>query len=66
MGYKIKEARERAGLSQAELAEKAGVSRSIINGLETGRASVTTTTTIARIATALGVSVDEIFFANSV
>ena len=66
MGYRIKEAREKAGLSQSDLAEKAGVSRSIINGLETGRASVTTTTTLAKIAKAIGVSVDDIFFADGV
>ncbi len=33
MGYKIKEIREEAGMTQAELSEKSGVTRSIINGL---------------------------------
>lgn len=43
MGYKIKEIREEAGMTQAELSEKSGVTRSIINGLETGRTTTTTT-----------------------
>ena len=34
MGYRIKEAREEAGMTQDELANKSGVSRSIINGLK--------------------------------
>ena len=36
MGFKIKEYREQQGITQKELAKKAGVSRTIINQLETG------------------------------
>lgn len=66
MGYRIKEARLRAGMTQAELAARSGISRSIINGLETGRSKVTTTQTLVKIAEALGASVDDIFFAQGV
>lgn len=61
MGYKIKEIREEAGMTQAELSEKSGVTRSIINGLETGRTTTTTTDTLKKIASALNRKVSEIF-----
>jgi transcriptional regulator with XRE-family HTH domain len=62
MGYKIKEIREEIGMTQAELSIKSGVSRTIINGLETGRTTTTTTDTLKKIAAALGKKVSEIFF----
>lgn len=62
MGYKIKEIREEVGMTQAELSEKSGVARSIINGLETGRTTTTTTDTLKKIASALNRKVSEIFF----
>ena len=62
MGYKIKEIREEAGMTQAELSEKSGVTRSITNGLETGRTTTTTTDTLKKIASALNRKVSEIFF----
>ena len=62
MGYKIKEIREEIGMTQAELSIKAGVSRTIINGLETGRTTTTTTDTLKKIAAALDKKVSEIFF----
>lgn len=61
MRYKIQEIREKKGMTQAELAEKANVSRSIINGLETGRAVTTKTDTLERIAKALDKPVSKIF-----
>jgi len=66
MGYKIKEYREKLNMSQSELARKANVSRTIINLLESGKRQITTTKTLLKIATALGTSVDEIFFENCV
>lgn len=66
MGNKIKEIRDSLNMSQAELAEKSGVSRTIISGLETGRITVTTTQTLYKIASAVGKSVGEIFFGNEV
>ena len=62
MGFKIKEVREEKGMTQNELAEKSGVTRSIINGLETGRVTTTTTNTLKKIADALEKKVSEIFF----
>ena len=62
MGYKIKEIREEVGMTQAELSEKSGVTRSIINGLETGRTTTTTTDTLKKSASALNRKVSEIFF----
>lgn len=62
MGNMIREIRKRKKLSQEELAEKSGVSRTIISGLESGRQEVTTTATLKKIADALEYSVKEIFF----
>lgn len=62
MGYKIKEIREEKQMSQTELAEKSKVSRTIINQLENGTKIVTTTHTLVKIASALGVKVEDIFF----
>lgn len=63
MEYKIKECREAAGLTQTELSEKAGVSRAIISGLESGTITTTTTKTLISIADALGKKVSDIFLA---
>ncbi len=62
MGYKIKEIREAAGMTQQQLSERSGVARSIINGIETGRVKTTTTATLRKLAIALNKKVDEIFF----
>jgi transcriptional regulator with XRE-family HTH domain len=62
VGYKIKEIREAAGMTQQQLSERSGISRSIINGLETGRTKTTTTATLRKIAIALNKKVDDIFF----
>ena len=66
MGYKIKEVREAQKMSQEELAEKSGVSRGTISALENGSTRTTTTKTLLKLASALGVTVDRIFFAEGV
>ncbi len=66
MGYKIKEVREARKMTQEELAEKSGVSRGTISALENGFVRTTTTKTLFKLAKALGTSVDQIFFAESV
>ena len=66
MGYKIKEVREAKKMTQEELSEKSGVSRGTISALENGTVRATTTKTLVKIAYALGVSVDQIFFAEGV
>lgn len=65
MGYRIKECRKEKNMSQCELAEKSGVSRTIISGLENGTITTTTTTTtdtLLKIAKALDTKVEDIFF----
>ena len=62
MEYKVKEIRERKGLSQESLSKKSGVSRAIISGLESGTVKETSTRTLSKVAKALGVRVSDIFF----
>ena len=62
MGFKIKEYRQKIGMSQQELSEKSGVSRTIISGLESGRIKVTSTGTLLKIATAMNAQVGDIFY----
>lgn len=62
MGYKIKECRDEKNMTQQELSEKSGVSRTIISGLESGTITTTTTGTLLKIANALNKKVSEIFF----
>ncbi len=62
MGYKIKEVREKQGITQEELSNKSGVSRAIIASLENDDSASTTTKTLSKIAQALGVPVSQIFF----
>ena len=53
--------REQRGMSQSELAAKAGVSRATIWHLETADEEINTTTkTLAKIASALCVKLDEL------
>ena len=62
MGYKIMEIRKKKNMTQLELSQKSGVSRVVINGLESGRIDNTTTNTLIAIANALGVTLDELIF----
>lgn len=62
MGYKIRERRKEKKMSQCELAEKSGVSRTVISGLESGAITTTTTDTLLKIARALDTNVADIFF----
>lgn len=66
MGYKIKERRESLGMTQERLSEVSGVSRGTIVALENGTVRATTTKTLLKIARALGVTVDQIFFEEDV
>jgi molybdate-binding protein/DNA-binding XRE family transcriptional regulator len=56
----LRAARQRAGLSQGELATRVGVSRQAISAVETGRAAPTMPVAL-RCAQALGVRADELF-----
>lgn len=66
MGYRIKEIRERKGMSQSELSDKSGVTRATIWKLETGENEVTTSKTLLKIADALGVTIGELFLDHEV
>lgn len=66
MGFKIKELREKENLSQAELAQKSGVSQNLIARLESGSLTNTTTDTLFKISKALHVKVEQIFFTDKV
>ena len=66
VGYRIREIRESLGMSQAELCEKTGITRTTIWKLETGEDEVTTSRTLVRIADALGVTVGELFLPSKV
>ncbi len=61
MGYRIKELREARKMTQAELAEKSGVSRGTISALEQNTVRETTTKTLVNIAKALDSTVDQLF-----
>lgn len=61
MKNSIKDRRIAFGLTQGQLAEKAGVSRTIISQLEKGTRSVITSETMLKLAKALECSVADIF-----
>lgn len=56
----VASARESAGLLKSQLADMAGVSRSSITRIEAGEITRPDAVTLARIARALGVSVDSL------
>lgn len=66
MKNKVKYYRELKRISQEELAENAGVSRTTISGFENETIKVTTNTTMDKIANALGVSTVELFYTQNV
>lgn len=57
----LKEIRKERNLNQSQLSKISGVSRSIINGLENGKITVTTTGTLQKIAKALNTEVSNFF-----
>ena len=59
---RLKEIREKKGLTQEELAAKSGVSRTIISYLENDRTECVKTSTLTKLADALGEKVTTIFF----
>ena len=59
--YRVKELREKAKMTQEELAKNAGISRVTLSGIESGTAEVATTKTLSKLAEALNVSIRDIF-----
>ena len=66
MGNKIRERRLELGISQDRLAALSGVDRVSISLIETGKTVNPSIKTLGKIASALGTTVDDIFFAESV
>jgi transcriptional regulator with XRE-family HTH domain len=64
MGDRLREARQARGLSLRALAERLGVSPSLISQVETGRARPSVSTLYA-IASELGISLDELLFPDA-
>ncbi|QRR00219.1 helix-turn-helix transcriptional regulator [Dyadobacter sandarakinus] len=60
MKNRLKVARAEHNLSQAELAEKVGVSRQTINSIETGR-YIPSTTLALKLARAFAMATEDIF-----
>ncbi|WP_423782481.1 helix-turn-helix domain-containing protein [Faecalibaculum rodentium] len=58
--------RERAKVSQEELAKRSGVTQSIISALESGDSVNTTTGTLKALAQALGVTSSEIIYGEEI
>ena len=65
VGDNIKRIRRKAGMNQQELAERCGISKSQLSRLESGEQDNPLIKTIIPIATALGVSLDEIVFGET-
>lgn len=61
MKNRLREIREAKQLSQGELVEKSGVSRTVISQLENGTRSVITSETMLKISKALEEPLEEIF-----
>ena len=59
---RLKELRLQHGFSQEELAEKSGVSRALISGLETGNMQETSTVTLKKLAKFFNIKVSDLFF----
>ena len=61
MMLSIKRVREEKGMTQGQLAEKANVSRSLLNQLETGKLKNTSINTLQKIADTLNCKITELF-----
>jgi transcriptional regulator with XRE-family HTH domain len=60
VGKRLRAFRKRAGLSQNQLAQRSGVTRTTIIFLENGNRQDLTTQTAMLLADALGISIDEL------
>lgn len=62
MHNNLKEIRKRKEISQKELVEKSGVSRTVISQLENGSRTVVKSDTMLKISNALDEPLENIFF----
>ncbi len=60
IGINVRVARIKKGMTQVELAEKAGVALSTVSFVENGKHSATRAVTIGKLAKALGVSAESL------
>ena len=61
MDNRLKEIREKLGMSQEELSVKSGVARTIISRIETGKDINIQINTVKKIADAVGENASDIF-----
>lgn len=66
MGFRVKEIREKMGMTQQELENKSGVSRQTISAIENGKAINVQGKTLVALAKALETTLDVIFFPDAV
>lgn len=62
MEFRLKEIREKHGLTQEKLAQKSGISRVTISMIESGKSNCVKTQTLLKLADALGEKASELFF----
>lgn len=62
MDNRLRESREKLGMTQEELAKKSGISRATISALENGKALCVKTDTLTKLADAVGEKVSTLFF----
>lgn len=63
LGFTVKQARQYAGFTQREMAEKLGVSRDTYRKIEASPEDATIATA-KRISEVVGIPIDQIFFAS--
>jgi putative transcriptional regulator len=66
MGYRVKEIREKLGMTQEELERKSGISRQTISAIENNQAKNVMVGTLRALANALGTTIDNLFFEKAV
>lgn len=66
MGYRLKEIREQAKMTQEELERRSGISRQTISAIENNTAKNVLVGTLLALAKALDTTVDKIFFEQAV